>query len=254
MAVLVVGPVNALEEQERSKLFPWRPLCSPISCPDSSIVLLSFRLLRESDPCQNIPQILLTMSLPQPLHLAAALALVESKPKHLTIQGSSFLYLRDILADLLLAHVQSLRNSVETTHHDDQTLRRFDPVIFWRIQHDKLHDMLEIERAAMFVLQNENEVLQAQIAQLSARSKPGRKRKSAEQEEPETAKKMKAGTIAKAEFGSAGDADPGLPFLYRCELSTDSWQSLEPCDMFTVCSLCAKVVCGTPTRTSWPTI
>lgn len=159
--------------------------------------------------------LLLTMSMPQPLHLAAALAFVESKPKHLTVQGKMHFYLRTILADLLSAHVQILRDSIETIHHDGQTLRRFNPSIFWQKQHDCLHDMLEQERAASFVLQKENEVLQAQVTQLSARSKPGRKRKSAEQEEPETAKKMKAGTMAIAEFGSAIDIDPGLTLQYH---------------------------------------
>lgn len=70
--------------------------------------------------------------------------------------------------------------------------------------------MLEKEQDARFILQKENEALQAQIAQLQARSKPGRKRKSAAQEEPETTKKIKAGTIALAEFGPAVDVDPGF--------------------------------------------
>ncbi|KEQ78210.1 hypothetical protein M436DRAFT_78042 [Aureobasidium namibiae CBS 147.97] len=132
------------------------------------------------------------MSIPQPLHLAAALALVRSKPKHLTIQ----------------AHVQNLRDSIGTIHHDDRTLRQFNLSIFWQKQHDNLYDMFEKEQAATFVLQQENEALQAQITQLSTRSKPGRKRKSAEQEEPGTVKRMKAGTIAISEFGSAADIDP----------------------------------------------
>lgn len=146
--------------------------------------------------------------------------------------------------------MQTLRDSIETIHHDGQTLRRFNPSIFWQKQHDDLHDMLEKERAATFVLQKENEVLQAQITQLSARSKPGRKRKSAEQEEPETVKKIKAGTIAIAEFGSAIDIDPGLTLRDNRGFSTDSWQLSRPCGMSTACSLCAKVACGASTRMS----
>jgi len=127
---------------------------------------------------------------------------------------SLLLYLRVILANLLPAHVQNLRFSVETVHYDGQTLRHFNSSMFWQKQHDGLHDMLEKEQAANFVLKQENEALQTQITQLSARSKPGRKRKLAEQEEPETVKRMKAGTIAISEFGSAVDVDPGVTFLH----------------------------------------
>jgi predicted nucleic acid-binding Zn-ribbon protein len=80
----------------------------------------------------------------------------------------------------------------------------------WRKQHDDLHSTLEKERDAIFVVQNEKEALQAQMTELQARLKPGRKRKSAEQEGPEATKKMKAGTLAIAEFGCAADVDPGL--------------------------------------------
>ena len=229
--------------------FLWKPLVAKCF-RNPLLILLSFDLLHESDSCHRIAQILLTMSIPQPLHLSAALALVKSKPKHLTVQGNCLSHLLSILADLLTAHVQNLRDSIETIHHDGQTLRRFDSSKFWQKQHDDLHDMLQKERAATFVLQKENEALQAQITQLSARSKPGRKRKSAEQEEPETVKKIKAGTIAIAEFGSAIDIDPGLTFLYHGGFITASWQSSKPCGMSTACSLCAKVACGAPTRMS----
>jgi hypothetical protein len=152
----------------------------------------------------------LTMSLPQPLHLSAALTLVESKPKHLTIQGDSLRILLKILSDFLLAYIQNLRDSIEKYHHDGRDLRRLNLSTFWRKQHEDLYGALEKERDATFVVQKEKEALQAQITELQARSKPGRKRKSAEQEGPEATKKMKAGTLAIAEFGCAADVDPGL--------------------------------------------
>ncbi|CAD0105902.1 unnamed protein product [Aureobasidium uvarum] len=141
------------------------------------------------------------MSLPQALHLSATLALVRSKPKHLTIQ--------------------TLRASIETIHHEGQTLRHLNHSALWQKQHDSLHKVLGKEQDAMFVLQKENEALQAQITQLSARSKPGRKRKMAEQEEPETVKKIKAASIAIAEFGSAADVDPGLDSLRHVNFNAD---------------------------------
>jgi hypothetical protein len=156
----------------------------------------------------------LTMSLPQPLHLSAALTLVESKPKHLTIQGDSLSVLPNIPTDSLPAYIQSLRDSIEKSHHDGRDLRHLNLSTFWRKQHDDLHDTLEKERDAVFVLQKEKEALQAQNTDLLARSKPGRKRKSDEQEEPVTAKKIKAGTMAIAEFGCAADVDPGLTSQY----------------------------------------
>ena len=91
--------------------------------------------------------------------------------------------------------------------------------------------MLEKEQDIRFILQKETEALQAQIAQLQARSKPGRKRKSAEQEEPETVKKMKAGTIAIAEFGPAADVDPGYCLshdILDSALTSCSYQSDAP--------------------------
>ncbi|KAH0345986.1 Cullin-domain-containing protein, partial [Aureobasidium melanogenum] len=132
------------------------------------------------------------MSLPHELHISSALALVKSKPKHLTVQE----------------YIRNLRDCTETSHPDGQTFRQLNPSSFWQKQYDDLYCMLEKEQDARFILQKENEALQAQIAQLQARSKPGRKRKSAEQEEPETVKRMKAGTIAIAEFGPAADVDP----------------------------------------------
>jgi hypothetical protein len=150
------------------------------------------------------------MSLPQPLHLSAALTLVELKPKHLTIQGNLLRISIKILPDSLLAYIQNLRDSIEKAHDDGRDLRRLNLSTFWRKQHDTLHDTLEKERDAVFVLQKEKEALQAQNTDLLARSKPGRKRKSEEQEEPVTAKKIKAGTMAIAEFGCAADVDPGL--------------------------------------------
>jgi hypothetical protein len=193
------------------------------------------------------------MSLPQPLHVSAAFALVESKPKHLTIQGNSRLELLDVLSDLFLAYIQNLRDSIEIIPQDDQTLRRLNLSAFWQEQHDSLHDTLEKERGAMFVLQEEREALQAQTTQLEARSKPGRKRKSAEQEEPKTTKKMKAGTIAITEFGSAVDVDPGSTSQTHVEFSADLVQLSKPCGIFTACRLCAGVACGVLTPMSWPT-
>jgi hypothetical protein len=119
--------------------------------------------------------------------------------------------------------------------------------VFWQIQHDGLHCKLEKERDATFVLQKEKEALQAQVTELQARSKPGRKRKSAEQEEPERVKKMKAGTIAIAEFGSAIDVDPGLVLPGYVVSSANSVQSSKPCAMSTEYRPCVKAVCGTPT-------
>lgn len=196
----------------------------------------------------------LDMSLLKPLHLSAALTLVKSKPKHLTIQGSSPLHLPSTSSDFFPAYVQKLRNSIENFHHDGKNLRRLNLSTFWQTQHDDLHSKLEKERDATFVLQKEKEALQAQVTELQARSKPGRKRKSAEQEEPATAKKMKAGTIAIAEFGSAIDVDPGLAPLERVATSTNSVQSSKLCAMSTGCRPCAKAACGIPTRMNWPTI
>jgi hypothetical protein len=129
-----------------------------------------------------------------------------------------------------------------------------NPSVFWQIQHDGLHYKLEKERDATFVLQKEKEALQAQVTELQARSKPGRKRKSAEQEEPERVKKMKAGTIAIAEFGSAIaefgsaiDVDPGLVLPGYVVSSANSVQSSKPCAMSTEYRPCVKAVCGTPT-------
>ncbi|KAH0360986.1 Cullin-domain-containing protein, partial [Aureobasidium melanogenum] len=132
------------------------------------------------------------MSLPHELHISSALALVKSKPKHLTIQE----------------YIRSLRDCTETSHSDGQTFCKLNPSSFWQKQYEDLYCMLEKEQDARFILHKENEALQDQVAQLQAQSKPGRKRKSAEQEEPETMKKMKAGTIAIAEFGPAADVDP----------------------------------------------
>ncbi|KAI4718403.1 Cullin-domain-containing protein [Aureobasidium sp. EXF-10727] len=156
------------------------------------------------------------MSLPQALHLSVALALVKSKPKHLTIQD----------------YFQTLHASIETIHHDHQALRHLNYSAFWHTQYENLQRALGKERDAMFVLQKENEALQAQITQLSVRSKPGRKRKMAEQEEPETVKKLKAASIAIAEFGSAADVDPvikAMRHIHRVQIlcrgsmwSTDS--------------------------------
>jgi hypothetical protein len=174
----------------------------------------------------------LGMSLPQPLHLSAALTLVESKPKHLTIQGSSPLDLPSSSSDPLPAYIQRLRDSIENFHYHSKNLRRLNPSIFWQTQHDDLESKLEKERDAVFVLQKEKEALQAQVTELQARSKPGRKRKSAEQDEPKTVKKMKAGTIAIAEFGSAIDVDPGLASplnVLQLALTVCSRQSYAPC-------------------------
>ncbi|KAG9515965.1 Cullin-domain-containing protein, partial [Aureobasidium melanogenum] len=132
------------------------------------------------------------MSLPQPLHLSSALALVKSKPNHLTIQE----------------HIQNLRDCIGTSHRDGQTVRHLNSSTFWQKQYDDLYRVTEKERDARFILQKENDTLQAQVTKLLAQSKPGRKRKSAEQKEPETIKKMKAGTVAIAEFGPAVDVDP----------------------------------------------
>jgi hypothetical protein len=162
------------------------------------------------------------MSLPRSLHLSAALTLVESKPKHLTIQGSSPLGLPSILSDYLPAYIQELRDSIETFYGHGKKLRRLNLSVFWQTQHDDLHCKLEKARDATFVLQKEKEALQAQVTELQARSKPGRKRKSADQEEPEKVKKMKTGTIAIAEFGSAIDVDPGSTPLYQVATSTNS--------------------------------
>ncbi|KAI5205211.1 Cullin-domain-containing protein [Aureobasidium subglaciale] len=126
------------------------------------------------------------MALQQPLHFTAALVLVKAKPKHLSI----------------------LRKYIRTTNRNGQTHRELDHSAFWQNQYDTLRDTLEKERDDMFVLQQQNEALQAQVTQLLARSKPGRKRKSAEQETLETVKKMKASTIAMAEFGLSADVDP----------------------------------------------
>lgn len=104
----------------------------------------------------------------------------------------------------------NLRDCIRTSHRHGRTVRHLNTSAFWQNQYDHLHCELEKEQDAKFVLQQENDALQAQVTQLVARSKPGRKRKSAEQEEPETIKKMKAGTIAIAEFGPAADVDPGL--------------------------------------------
>jgi hypothetical protein len=195
----------------------------------------------------------LTMSLPQPLHISAAFALVESKPKHMTIQGTSLLELPETLSNLLLAYIQILRDSIESIRQDDQILRRLNLSTFWQNQHDDLHKTLEKERDATFVLQEEREALQTQITQLEARSKPGRKRKSAEQEEPKTTKKMRAGTIAITEFGSAVDVDPGSTSQTHVEFSADLVQLSKPCGIFTDCRLCAGVACGALTPMSWPT-
>ncbi|KAG9643667.1 Cullin-domain-containing protein, partial [Aureobasidium melanogenum] len=83
-----------------------------------------------------------------------------------------------------------------------------NPSAFWQKQYDDLYCVLEKERDARFILQKENEALQAQVTKLLAQSKPGRKRKSAEQEEFEATKKIKAGTLAIAEFGPTADVDP----------------------------------------------
>jgi hypothetical protein len=139
--------------------------------------------------------------------------LVESKPKHLTIQGNSLCILLKILPNTLLAYIQNLRDSIEKSPHDGQDVRCLNLSTLWRKQHDDLHSTLEKERDAMFVVQKEKEALQAQITELQARSKPSRKRKSAEQEEPKTAKKIKAGTMAIVEFGCAADVDQGLTSL-----------------------------------------
>ncbi|KAG9725076.1 hypothetical protein KCU73_g13265, partial [Aureobasidium melanogenum] len=144
------------------------------------------------------------MSLPQPLHLSSALALVKSKPKHLTIQE----------------HIQNLRDCIGTSHRDGQTVRHLNSSTFWQKQYDDLYRVIEKERDARFILQKENDALQAQVTKLLAQSKPGRKRKSAEQEEPETIKKMKAGTVAIAEFGPAVDVDPvikAMRHIHRVE-------------------------------------
>ncbi|CAD0081587.1 unnamed protein product, partial [Aureobasidium vineae] len=145
--------------------------------------------------------VLLSMSLPQALHLSAALAIVKSKPKHLTIQD----------------YVQTLCASIQTVHHNGQTLRRLNHSTFWQKQHDNLHGALGKELDAMFVLQKENEALQARVTQLVARSKPGRKRKMIEQEEPETVKKIKAASFAIAEFGPAADVGSRSHFLTACQ-------------------------------------
>jgi hypothetical protein len=175
------------------------------------------------------------MSLPQSLHLSAALTLVESKPKHLTIQGSSPLGLTTISSDYLPAYIQELRDSIETFHDYGKNLRHLNLSTFWQTQHDDLYCKLEKERDASFVLQKEKEALQAQVTELQARTKPGRKRKSTEQEEPERVKKLKAGTIAIAEFGSAIDVDPSLAPLSHVATSTNSVQSSKPCAMFIEC-------------------
>ncbi|KAG9517293.1 Cullin-domain-containing protein, partial [Aureobasidium melanogenum] len=144
------------------------------------------------------------MSLPQPLHLSSALALVKSKPKHLTIQE----------------HIQNLRDCIGTSHRDGQTVRHLNSSTFWQKQYDDLYRVIEKERDARFILQKENDALQAQVTKLLAQSKPGRKRRSAEQEEPETIKKMKAGTVAIAEFGPAVDVDPvikAMRHIHRVE-------------------------------------
>jgi hypothetical protein len=193
------------------------------------------------------------MSLPQPLHISAAFALVGSKPKHLTIQGNLLFELPGISSDLLLAYIQNLRDSIESIRQDDQTLRSLNFSTFWQKQHDDLHETLEKERGAMFVLQEEREALQAQITQLEARSKSGRKRKSAEQEESKTTKKMKAGTVAMTEFGSAVDVDPGSSLPTHLGLSADLVQLSKPCGIFTACRLCVGVACGVLTPMSWPT-
>ncbi|KAH0278158.1 Cullin-domain-containing protein, partial [Aureobasidium melanogenum] len=132
------------------------------------------------------------MSLPQPLHLSSALTLVKSKPKHLTIQE----------------YVQNLRDCIETSQRDGQTIRHLNPSTFWQKQYDDLYGVLEKERDARFIAQKESDALQAQVNKLLAQFKPGRKRKSAEQEESEATKKIKAGTIAISEFGPAADIDP----------------------------------------------
>ncbi|KAG9602250.1 Cullin-domain-containing protein, partial [Aureobasidium melanogenum] len=132
------------------------------------------------------------MSLPQSLHLSSALTLVKSKPKHLTIQE----------------YVQTLRDCTETSHRDGQTIRHLNPSTFWQKQYDDLYGVLEKERDARFIAQKESDALQAQVNKLLAQSKPGRKRKSAEQEESEATKKIKAGTIAISEFGPAADVGP----------------------------------------------
>ena len=154
----------------------------------------------------------------------------------------------------LLAYIQSIRDSIETIHHDDQTFRRLNPSTFWQNQYGDLYGALEKERDAIFVLQKEKEALQTQITQLEARSKPGRKRKSADQEESNSAKKLKTGTIAIAEFGSAVDVDPGLTSMIHVRFSADPVQSSKSCDMFTGCRFCAEVACGIQTRMNWPTI
>jgi len=106
-------------------------------------------------------------------------------------------------------HIQNLRDCIGTSHRDGQTVRHLNSSTFWQKQYDDLYRVIEKERDARFILQKENDALQAQVTKLLAQSKPGRKRKSAEQEEPETIKKMKAGTVAIAEFGPAVDVDPG---------------------------------------------
>ncbi|KAK6004864.1 hypothetical protein QM012_007643 [Aureobasidium pullulans] len=148
------------------------------------------------------------MSLPQPLHFSAALALVNSKPNHLTIQGHLSLDPSYFPSDMLPEYLQSLRDCIETSHRNGQTIRHFNRSTFWQKQYDDLQCVLEKEQDARFILQKDNDALQAQVGQLLARSKPGRKRKSLEQEDSETVKKMKAGTIAIAEFGPAADVDP----------------------------------------------
>ncbi|KAI5238682.1 Cullin-domain-containing protein [Aureobasidium subglaciale] len=137
------------------------------------------------------------MALQQPLHFTAALVLVRAKPKHLSI-------LRKVFPE----YIKALRQYIRITHRNDQIHRELDHSAFWQNQYDILHDTLEKERDDVFVLQQQKEALQVQVTQLLARSKPGRKRKSAEQEALETVKKMKANTIAIAEFGLSADVDP----------------------------------------------
>lgn len=120
-------------------------------------------------------------------------------------------------SDIDPEYFTSLRDCIETSHRDGQTVRHLNTSIFWQNQYHHLHCVLEKEQNAKFVLQQENDVLHAQVTQRSARSKPGRKRKSAEQEEPGMIKKAKAGTIAIAEFGPAADIDPGLASHVLCQ-------------------------------------
>lgn len=100
-------------------------------------------------------------------------------------------------------------------HIAGQSCRTIDHSIFWQGQYDTLSSALDSERNAAFLLSQQNEALEAQIAHFQTRSTPNpRKRKATAYPVQAPTKMAKSDSIVVAEFGPAAGVEPGLP---RCK-------------------------------------